>query len=307
MVRIAAVGVCDVPCYHPLSAFRLADGSVSFVERGDVIRALFLPCGQCIGCRLERSRQWAVRCVHESKLHERNCFVTLTYDNAHLPDDFSLRYSDFQRFMKRLRKEAGKPVRFFMCGEYGEGLSRPHYHALLFGYDFEDKLYFKRAGESVLYTSRRLERLWPFGFSLIGDVSFESAAYCARYCVKKVNGKDADRHYVLLDKESGEVIGQRVPEFAHMSLKPGIGKGWYDRYKTEFYQHDRVIVRGAAAKPPRYYDKCARRDLPEFFDGVQMRREERGLRRGVENSDARLVVQEQVTAARLASYKRNSI
>ena len=124
-----------MPCYHPWLAYQCLDGSVVSVERkgkGAVVRTLTLPCGQCVGCRLERSRQWAIRCMHEAQLHERNSFVTLTY-KGDVPDE-GLRYRDFQLFMKRLRKYAsGQQIRFYMCGEYGDEKGRPHFHACLFG------------------------------------------------------------------------------------------------------------------------------------------------------------------------------
>jgi len=178
-------------CYHPVQAYLGEDGVVTFAERRThgSVSCLRLPCGKCVGCRLERSRQWAVRCMHEAQLHDRNCFITLTYDEAHVPAGFSLRYRDFQLFMKKLRKFAGHPVRFFMCGEYGGEHSRPHFHACLFGFDFPDKVQFKRVGGgAVIYRSSVLERLWLQGFSTIGAVTFESAAYVARYVMKKLDG-----------------------------------------------------------------------------------------------------------------------
>ena len=127
-------------CYHPMPAVRLANGDVTFVSRTKVDgHAIYLPCGQCVGCRLERSRQWAVRCMHERSMHERACFVTLTYDDEHLPPGKSLNYPDVQKFLRRLRKRVGVPIRFYLCGEYGDDTDRPRYHICLFGFDFPDK------------------------------------------------------------------------------------------------------------------------------------------------------------------------
>ena len=199
-----------MPCYHPLTAYRSAQGDVVFCERGDIVATLQLPCGRCIGCRLERSRQWAVRILHETKSHRENCFLTLTYDEEHCPRNLSLDYSEFQRFMKRLRKKfRGKRIRFYMCGEYGEQFARPHFHACIFGLDFEDKVLFSSSGGNKLWTSATLDALWPFGFSSIGEVTFESAAYVARYCLKKVNGDLAKDHYSMVDLETGEVYEKR--------------------------------------------------------------------------------------------------
>ena len=137
-------------CYHPLTAYwaisKNGDRSITFdinksCGSGAVIK---LPCGQCVGCRLERSRQWAVRCMHEASLYKRNCFITLTYSNEYLPPNMSLVKSDFQKFMKRLRKRCGSSVRYYYCGEYGENFGRPHYHAILFGFDFKDKVYWRQ-------------------------------------------------------------------------------------------------------------------------------------------------------------------
>src|SRR3954449_8205389 len=118
-----------MPCYCPQSAYRTSSGGVTFCRSGSLSGEKFsLPCGQCIGCRLERSRQWAMRCVHENKMHPRSSFVTLTYDDKNIPPAGSLSKRDFQLFMKRLRKSQSNPLRFFACGEYGETTHRPHYH-----------------------------------------------------------------------------------------------------------------------------------------------------------------------------------
>lgn len=247
-----------MPCYSPLQAWRgkkLPSGKREIVwkraQRADslVDSELKLPCGQCIGCRLERSRQWAIRCVHESQLHERNCFVTLTYDQTHLPPGGSVSVREFQLFMKRLRKVAGPGVRYFHCGEYGEELARPHYHACLFNFDFDDKTLWSVRNGVRLYRSKLLESLWPFGFSTVGDVTFESAAYVARYVMKKVTGEPKEAHYKGLN-----------PEYVSMSRGSkkigtgGIGKGWYDKFKLDVYPGDFVVLRSMKLRPPKFYD-----------------------------------------------------
>jgi hypothetical protein len=265
-----------MPCYHPLSAYQCADGSIVFYEskRHDTVKSLSLPCGQCIGCRLERSRQWAIRCMHEAQMHDQNCFITLTYDDAHLPSDRSLHYRDFQLFIKRLRKRyPGRRIRYYMAGEYGENFGRPHWHACIFGLDFDDKKLWKRtSSNSLLYRSKELELLWPFGYSSIGDVTFESAAYVARYIMKKVTGKNAAEHYKEIDPDTGEITN-RKPEFTKMSLKPGIGYEWYKQYTTDVYPHDYVVVRGKKVKPPKFYDKKYKIDNPYEFDELLYIRE----------------------------------
>lgn len=188
-------------CYSPVTGYRAKQPnpitkkrSVVFNTRDGVQdETVTFACGQCIGCRLERSRQWAIRCVHEASQHERNCFVTLTYDDKHLPADRSLKLRHFQNFMKKLRKKYGAGIRFFHCGEYGEKFRRPHYHALIFNHDFDDKILWSKNRGSPLYISESLDSLWEFGFATIGDVTFESAAYVARYITKKVNGELAKK------------------------------------------------------------------------------------------------------------------
>ncbi|AXH76105.1 MAG: replication initiator protein [Microviridae sp.] len=297
-----------MPCYHPVKAFQCADGSVVFSDsfrRHDIRRCLDLPCGQCVGCRLERSRQWALRCLHESKMHKRNCFVTLTYDDAHLPSDLSLDYRHFQLFMKRLRREKGK-VRFYMCGEYGEKLGRPHYHALLFGIDFDDKVVISGGKGYKLYRSATLERLWPYGFSSIGEVTFKSAAYCARYIMKKVTGDAAKSHYSGLDLATGEVVS-RTPEFNHMSLKPGIGATFADKFRSDVYPSDQCVVNGKPSKPPRYYDNRLKKVDPDLHEEILYKRELDMRKRYEDNTNSRLQVKEQVTKARVEMYKRNKL
>jgi len=237
-----------MPCYSPLQAFygpRGASGKPSIVfKRSLSVRGkeVMLPCGNCIGCRLERSRQWALRCWHESTLHEKNCFITLTYDEGNVPPDGSVHLEDFQLFMKRLRKKFGE-VRYFHCGEYGETTLRPHYHALLFGFDFSDKYFWKEERGNRLYRSPDLEKLWPVGNSLIGSVTFKSAAYVARYIMKKVTGEAAAEHYQ-----------GRAPEYVTMSRRPGIGAGWYAKWGKEVYPDDFVVHDGVKMKPPKFYD-----------------------------------------------------
>lgn len=294
-----------MPCFSPLLAWQTGGGDIVFVERlgKDVRRELSLPCGQCIGCRLERSRQWAMRCMHEASLQKRNAFVTLTYDEGNVPRGGSLDYKEFQRFMKRLRKEfAPTRARFYMCGEYGGQFGRPHFHACLFGVEFDDKKYWSTLPSgSKIYRSEQLERLWPHGFSSVGDVTFESAAYIARYCVQKITGNRADAHY-LAHTEIGPV--RRVPEFNKMSLKPGVGAGFYEKWRSDMYPHDYVIVNGKEMKPPKYYDKLFQAQNPDAFDEMQYQREKEGRSRYMDNTPERLKVKAEVTEARASFLKR---
>ena len=293
-----------MPCYHPMPAVRMTDGSVKFISRNKrgVDGSLELPCGQCIGRRLERSRQWAMRCLHESSLHEQNAFITLTYDEANIPPGGSLNYRDFQLFMKRLRKVTGK-VSFYCGGEYGEITARPHYHACIFGFDFPDKQYFSKSSDgSKLYTSALLARLWPLGLSTTGDVTFASAAYIARYCVQKVTGDAAEAHYRVIT-DDGEIIDRR-PEFNKMSLNPAVGKRWLEKYMSDVYPRDYVIVNGVKTKPPKYYDTMFESINPGEYSEIVARRELDSSLLAGDNSYARLAVKEQVHKARCSQLKR---
>jgi hypothetical protein len=266
-------------CYHPLLAYR-NEGKVVFNKPFPYAKGFNLPCGQCIGCRLKYSQEWAIRLMHEKQMHEDSCFLTLTMSPEYLEsreNPWSLDKTEFQRFMKRVRKRYGKKIRYFHCGEYGEKNSRPHYHAIIFGMDFEDKELFKVRDEIRLYTSETLAKLWPYGFVTIGEVTMESCAYVARYVTKKIKGKDAEKHYIRWDSLTGEGIPIE-PEYATMSRKPGIGRSWFEKYKADVYPHDYVVVNKHEIRPPRYYDNLLSeeelekikekraKELPEVID-----------------------------------------
>lgn len=300
-------------CYYPLTAYRDSDNTIKFREPRNCLETLTLPCGQCVGCRLERSRQWAIRCAHEASLYQKNSFITLTYNDSNLPIDKSLNYEDFQKFMKRLRfsqsghqpnADGSRPIRFYMCGEYGENFGRPHYHACIFNYDFPDKKLWKvTPSKSRLYTSEILSELWPFGYSSIGDVNFQSAAYVARYIMKKINGRAAETHYEHVDPDTGEVFN-RKPEFNKMSLKPGIGKGWFDKFNSDVYPSDEVIMNGKKMKPPKYYDRQYELLSPLEMDEIKHERYKNSNKYLLDNTPSRLMVREQVQLANLNQLKR---
>lgn len=308
-------------CYKPLTAY-LTNYSTNY-ETGRIYRKVVfkrtdpdiqketqLPCGKCIGCRLERSRQWAVRCMHEAKMHEENSFLTLTYNDQNLPLNGSLNHEDVQLFLKRLRDHLkyhhNKKIRYYMCGEYGEQLGRPHYHIILFGHQFEDKKYFFTSdSKSRVYTSETLQTLWNKGHTSIGDVTFESAAYVARYVMKKITGDQQDEHYGLqTDIQTGEIKLTKKPEYNKMSLKPGIGQTWLDKYHTDVYPKDEVIIRNKSTKPPRFYDKKYSMEHPLEFEDIQHHRELSARLNHADNTPDRLAVKEKVTEAKLNLLKR---
>lgn len=289
-------------CVRPLTAWQTEGGDIVFAERGKIRRELTLPCGQCIECKLERSRQWGVRCMHEASLHDENCFLTLTYDDAHVP--LSLEYTHFQRFLKRLRFRVGVPIRFYMCGEYGERFKRPHFHSLIFGWRPADLVLFSTRDDIRLYTSSFLSEIWTDGFASVGELTFESACYVARYCTKKVTGPLADSHYWRTDLVTGE-CREVTPEFGHMSLKPGIGSGWIDKYVTDVYPNDAVYNGSVPGRPPRFYDKrlaILDPDTAEFMEAVRYKK---ALASSIDSTVDRLRAREVCTRARLAFKYRN--
>lgn len=285
-------------CYHPLLAYRTGAG-VSFTQLrrdGDVLNSIELPCGQCIGCRMRRASDWSLRVMHEAQMWEQNCFVTLTYGRGALPADSSLDHGDFQRFMKRVRFHVKKSVRFYMCGEYGPETQRPHYHACLFGVDFCDRKPAGKSGSGALfYESETLTKLWGHGFATVQDLVPETASYCARYIMKKVLGKDAKEHY-----------GDRKPEYAAMSLKPGIGAEWYKKFgRSDVHNHDFVVQNGIQRRPPKYYDKLLKRSDADRLEEIGFDREKRGRAAYAENTDERRRVREVVQLAKVSTLKRS--
>lgn len=294
-------------CYRPLHAWRSfgerspgGKAAIVFRPPSGPSEALEVPCGQCIGCRIDRSRQWALRCVHEASLHEENAFITLTYRAENLPADGSLCKEDHQRFVKRLRERyEGRRIRYFLCGEYGSDCSRPHYHALLFGLDFVDKVFWCKSGENQVFRSPELEKLWTAGFSWVGSVSWQSAAYVARYCLKKLNGEKAAEKYLKdVDPESGE-CRYLEPEYVVMSRRPGIGRGWYERYKADCGK-DFLTHEGKKFRIPRYYDGILEVEDVDEFNRIKAKRKEVACARAVDGKRLRAMEKvKQLQAKRL--------
>jgi hypothetical protein len=298
-----------VPCFHPLHGYRSrsknASGKRSITFRKDegfIDLPVTVPCGQCIGCRLERSRHWAVRCMHEASLYEENCFITLTYDDKHMPKWGSLEKRHFQLFMKKLRKSfSSRKVRYYHCGEYGELSGRPHYHACLFNFDFPDKCYWTTRKDIRVYRSQILDVLWGKGITEIGEVTFDSAAYVARYIMKKVTGPMSHERYQVIHEQTGE-IGTMEPEYTTMSRRPGLGKGWYEKWGSEVYPSDEVIMNGKQMKPPRYYDQQYEIDDKAGMEAVAANRDASRMRK--DETPERLRVREVCTKARVNLFPR---
>lgn len=283
-------------CYHPLRAFRTPQGVVfEQLGRHDILGSIELPCGHCIGCRMRRASDWEIRIMHEASMHDENCFVTLTYGENRVPADGSLDHRDFQLFMKRLRRRFSLPVRFYMCGEYGEERQRPHYHVCVFGVGFLDGRKPKGKSESghLYYEHPVLSELWEHGFATVQDLTRETASYAARYVMKKRMGQDAELHY-----------GVRKPEYSAMSLRPGIGARWFSQYVGDVFPHDFVIADGKERQVPRYYDRLAKR-CGIMSDEIEFSRVKRAEEARADNTDERRAVREIVHIARCRTLKRS--
>lgn len=245
--------------------------------------------------------------MHEASGHQDNAFVTLTYDEAHLPRPVQLHKAHFQLFMKRLRKFFGRErISYFHCGEYGEQLGRPHFHALLFGVHFPDQVWRKNGPNgSALFESPTLTRLWGMGAALIGAVTFESAAYVARYCVKKVTGEAAAKHYERVDPETGEIY-QLEPEYVTMSTRPAIGKRWFEAFGFELEHDDTVVSRGREHKPPRFYDKLREQLDARRFRATKSERikASKAPRARANSTPERLAVREEVKKSQTNLLRR---
>lgn len=266
-----------------------------------MVDGLITPCGQCLECRIQRSREWANRLMIERDRHETAYFITLTYDEAHVPyvniadedtgeilydpvfgyeaRNLSLYKPDVAAFLKRLRSSLAykglNQIRFYACGEYGSETARPHYHLIVFGLDLPDLKLFKTnfRGEKY-YRSKIVEDCWrdksknPIGHVLIADCTWETCAYVARYVVKKFTGELSAEYY---DKRGIQ------PEFSTMSRKPGIARDFYDAHKHDIYEHDEINIstgkRGILTKPPAYYDRLYDQEAPEHLHRIKERRQ----------------------------------
>lgn len=226
---------------------------------------LQVPCGKCPSCRSNWCRDWSIRAFHESLLYPTNVFLTLTYNQKHLPDiyedvqqagEFNRHpQTDFQKFMKRFRqklwRDLGERVRFFHVFEYGSSFQRPHHHAIIYGTSLPDKYYWKTKNGFPIYRSPMLEDAWSLiypdghkekmGFTTVQDVSYEVCAYVARYCMKKV---DVDCSW----------YDGRIPEFNLRSRMPGLGHDWLLKNKDDVYNDDELVIKNYITRPPRYYD-----------------------------------------------------
>lgn len=301
----------DLSCDFPLKGYRSAS------QRGpsgkpvltfnplDAIQStgpIEVPCGNCMGCKLEQARQWKMRMVHESKLYNENCFLTLTYDDLHVPSSYSLDLRDFQLFMKRLRKHLGEhKIRFYACGEYGSLNGRPHYHAIIFNWDPPDKKLYKTINNNPQYTSRILDDVWQQGLASSGSVTPSSCGYVARYVTKKIKSEDTVGHdrYYRLSPVTGQFYSVK-PEFSVMSRRPGIGAAYADRFKSDYYPSGFIVVEGRPEAVPRFYKSKLSEEEQHKLKLVALKR----ARGRAERTMERRVVRATVRDARIKNLKR---
>lgn len=275
-------------CYHPIEMWDNTRYStdpealdVSFVPEfasSELMRRqgrrLLLPCRHCVGCRLDKSREWANRIIMEQPYHKDSLFLTLTYDDAHLPPAYpvnpatgeilsvhsTLVKSDLQKFWKRVRKNSGQKISYFASGEYGSTTYRPHYHALIFGLHLDDLEVINHGFDGTpYYTSEFISKCWPFGMHIIGDVTWKSAAYVARYTMKKATHGYTKEYYEVAGIES---------EFQAISSKPAIGRRFYDDHPHLFdYRNFSVSTPqgGRIMYPPEYFRKLYKAQYPKEY------------------------------------------
>lgn len=255
-----------------------------------------IPCGKCIGCRLEYSKDWATKGIFEAEQWKDNWFLTITYDNEHLPEAApaineetgeemepnpggTLKPTDITNFMKRLRTHYERKynhtgIRFMACGEYGSGTGRAHYHAICFNLPIQQKnMSFHEYNENyeALWRCPELEEIWRKGMIVAAEVNWNTCAYVARYITKKI-GMPADKeHYKNLGLE---------PEFFRMSRRPGIGRQYYEDHKEELYKTDQVLIKKYGggilkAKPPKYYDRLYDIENPERMEEIKKERKKK--------------------------------
>lgn len=232
-------------------------------------------------------------------MHEQNSFITLTYKDEHLVyggQSYGILYPrHLELFWKRLRKHLRKPIRYFACGEYGDTTNRPHYHACLFGHDFEDKTLYSSKNGINLYSSHTLDYLWGLGDCRIGDVNYETAAYVARYIMKKKLGQAGEQY-----KAEGV-----EPEFVRMSRRPGIGSTWLDKFQDDVYPHDYAVIRnGIKVKPPKFYNLKYFKSHPLDEEDIKERRKLESYERWRNNTPQKLALRERAKIKQLKTLTR---
>lgn len=278
-----------MPCNYPLRGWRTHGGKIT-TRRAGVFRDLppiDLACGRCTGCRLQRAADLTTRALHEAAITEQlqrrsSSFLTLTYNDSHLPTDYGLQRDDLTRFLKRLRKALGS-FRYLACGEYGDATRRPHYHALLFGLDFRadrQQVEYPGTSEQPSFQSPILSRLWTLGQHVVKDLTPENCAYVAHYVMKKRTGERAAETY---RRTRDGYSWQVAAEFSAMSLRPGLGAAWWHTYRDDIRPGDELVLNGKRVHTPRYYDTLLERSDPARLAAIKQERK-RNIRKETHES-----------------------
>lgn len=253
-----------------------------------------IPCGKCIGCKMQHQKEWAIRCVLEADSHDENYFITLTYDEAHKPnDDYFintqtgeviendgtwngyLEQKDMQNFIKRLReyysrKYKHQGIKYFYCGEYG-AKERPHYHAIFFNLPIDPKklkVYrIDKESGKMLYICPEIEKLWGNGGVIVEEFDYNAAAYVSGYVQKK---QSSCRDYEYYANKG------QTPEYVRMSQ--GIAKNYLVK-NPNIYDNDEIITKTGRmkvvrAKIPRYYDKIVKELDSDKVERLKLKRKE---------------------------------
>lgn len=312
-------------CYNPLDAYRSEhktdNGKSQIVfKRKDGYAHLQLPCGKCIGCRLEYARQWALRCHCESQMHppEHQHFITFSYAPEHLPKDLSVTRgpkSDFTRFLKRLRYYyEGFQIQFLQCAEYGEESNRPHHHSIMWGFPIDDMVvYSKNRLGQELFTSETINQIWKKGYCIIGKVTLESANYVARYITKKFKGDLGEvdpgtglKPYERYNSQTGE-IHTVLPEYLTASRNPSIGKTYHEQFSDDYIHDDTIIVDGKRMFIPDYFTYLVEKESRELYEKIKKRRKLAAKKHTKNKSRDRLRVRGQFKTKQIQHFKRDSI
>lgn len=263
-------------CTSPRLAYKKTNGQYTLAAIGTnapIDGALTVPCGQCMECRITQTRNWATRMVLEAKMHEENCFITLTYDEDNRPKNKSLTKDDMQKFLKRYRKKLSPlKIRYYMTGEYGETTFREHYHLCIFGHMPEDKKPFKKNKHGdIIYTSEMLSKLWGKGFVTVGNFNATTAEYCAKYITKAIIGTQADQAYTITNMETGELTKRSAP-FQTMSRNPGLGTTFYKQYKDGIWTTDSIVIDGRERNVPPFFDNLLKKEDPALLQAIKRKR-----------------------------------
>lgn len=303
-------------CYNRITAYQVNYQTQLLFKRptnGQAYKIITLSCGKCIGCRVNDTRDLATRMMNEVSMHEHNQFLTLTIDDSYMNSNQSLVKSDFCNFMKRLRKYyqskfSIQGIRFTMCGEYGELTYRPHYHAVIYNLPIPDLEHYTTSKGNKLYTSKIIEQIWQMGNVLVGNVTEQTCQYVTGYLKKGQMNEEWETDELIVDRETGE-FEPRLPPYRQSSNRPGIGHDWYQKYKSDCFPSDFIVLNGQKLTIPKYYSRLKKReDEVEYENILSKRKEKMCTPQHRENTSLkRLEVRKKVQLAKSKNYYRDKI